>query len=329
MKSSPPSGSSRLIALLSVFAIIPLVLLVALPLKMATTSLGKEATARVADTGAVSANAISMQMASISGLTQSFGSRPELVAKTSIPVTSPKNPTVEILAQLRQSNPAVRSSFVLDAQGKYIVGEGTKGAPPGTDFSYRDYYKGAVASSSPYIAGAIIGSVEPHPKVVTASRAIRGEADIKGQQPLLAVLVVAVDVSKTFQAYVDEFKAQSGVSSTIVDQQGGIVARPGLGLTVPTTADGRIDDARRGVSSSAKFKQNNEKVIVAYTPIKNTAWVMSTSVPESAAFAPIEQFRARVFIIAMILGTVILAAFRLTFSIIASPRKSGQQHAPQ
>jgi PAS domain S-box-containing protein len=305
VKSSLPGSSGRLIALLGIFAVIPLILLVALPLQMASASLDKQATERVADTAAVSANAISLQMQSLAGLTQSFSTRPELFAKSSLPASTTGNPTFDTLGQLRVANPNIKSAFLLDAGGHLVgVNPSTRSAN-GTDLSYRDYFTGAVKSNAPYIGEAIVGNYAPNPKLVTVSCAIHNGSTLQG------VLVVSVDVSDVFQSYVDAFKQQSGVSTSIIDQHNGVVAAPGLKTSVPTTVDPRILEARNGTSSSAKETSNHQHVIVAFSPIAHTQWVLSTSVPQKDAFAPVSRFRTRVFIIALVLGTVIFVAFGL------------------
>ena len=318
-------SSRRLFGLLGLFAGVPLVLLVLLPLQMATRSLGSEATSRVADTAAVSANAVSLQMQGLAGITQSFATRPELVSTSPIPMSDPANPIRGTLAQLQTAYPNVRSASLLDPTGHVVSAAPYSNVQLGRDISYRDYYKGAVNSTQPHVSETFISAVSPYPKLVAVSLAIRGPADpVTGQKPVLGVLVVSVDVTAVFQSYVDNFKAESGVSLTIVDQSNDVVSMPGFGPQVMKLDDPGFAKARLGQTDSHTASSQGRSIVIAYQSVGTTNWAVGASVPRSSAFAAINEFRERVIIIALILGSVICVALGLLYRSV-HPREQVDQ----
>lgn len=322
MRKHAFGSARRLFGLLCLFAGVPLVLIVVVPLQMGTRSLGREATDRVSETATVSATAISLEMQGIVGLTQSFASRPEFIESSGIPTTDQSNPVRQLLDHLQDANPNVRTSFLLDAAGHLIANSPFQSAQLGRDLSYRDYYKGAIDQTGPFVSGTFMTASTPPAKVVAVSIAIRGAVDATGSRPIVGILGVSVDVTPVFQSYVDNFQKQSGVSLRIIDQRNQEVAAPGLGAQTVSINEPGVVAARAAKGGAGTHEINGEKVVIAYQPVQGTNWVVSASVPHSEAFAPINKFRARVLAIAMILGSVVCLALGLLFRSIRLREKT-------
>lgn len=308
MKSIPTVAGSRALVPFSLLTVVLLAMLVLIPLELATDSLRKEATDRVATASAISADSIAQKMDALGRTVETFADRSRIrPGPDGSAVEDPASPVRTELRELQRSSPDIRSAFTLTADGKIAAVEPWTSPNIGADYSFRSYYKGAVASEGPYVSEVFLGNVAAR-RLVTVSSAIRDDSDgpTEPSKTVSGVVVVSVDVASVFQAYVEEFERTRGITMAIYDQLGNVVARPGIQPEIVNARDARVDAANRGEPWSGQRESNGESVLVAYQPVATTGWSVSASVATDAAFASVERLRSGVRLIALLVGTVLV-----------------------
>lgn len=299
--------SNRTLLLLFVLAtVVPLVLLVILPLRMATSALSEQSTERVADSSAIAADTMRIQLDSLKALTATYAQRPDMLTAVE---GRPEVSAVTLRSAMRefqQANPTMIASLLLDEKGTILSLEPHASTAVGRDFSFRDYYTGAIDSNEAFISTVFRSNEADSFNFVAISHRI---VDANGKPA--GVLVAAVESKAVFQTYVDRFKAEHDVELQIFDQGGQVVAAPGATREIKVTQDPHVLAAIAGTPWSGVAKRGGTNMVVGYTSVPGSNWVVSASVPEADAFASIDDLQSRVVLTALILGSVVLAAIAL------------------
>jgi signal transduction histidine kinase len=293
-----------LIALCLALGAIPLALLAYFSVTLSTDAVRHEAEARVEATATVSAYAVQNELEGFARLVQSYAQRPLLISAAA------KGDLRGIRYQLRQlhrARPGIAAAEFARADG-VLVGV----VPPtpeivGKDFSYRDWFQGALRNGGPYISESFVAQSRGRPRVIGASAVVPGRGRHIGD-----VLLAALSV-RYLQHFVNRFAAAEGLRVTVADQRAAIVASPGQssrGL-VSARNDPLVAAALNGKTGTTQRDGAGGSVIAGYVPVRPFGWGVVAAVPTKAALARVDDLRSTVLTIATVLGIVILFGLAL------------------
>ncbi len=140
--------------LLTLVALAPVALLSAGSIVLASRQINNEVNRRVQTTAAVSAVVVGEQTSNLVALVHSYAIRHSLV--TVVSGGSGADTSIETnLSNLAHAIPGISATFVASLQGTSLDTYPLEPTVIGTNFAYRDWYKGLVASGHPYVSEAI------------------------------------------------------------------------------------------------------------------------------------------------------------------------------
>jgi PAS domain S-box-containing protein len=213
------------------------------------------------------------------------------------------------LDQLKAANPRLAGAFITDAEGRLRDVVPVSPEIHGEDFSYRDWYSGALAGDEPYVSEAYETKISGHDLVVAVSSPIRRAGD--GQ--IIGVLAAIYDL-QTLQGFSDELAEAQGVTLRITDQRGVLIASPGADgsqLINAKDQDGVTAALNGGDGLNTIMDADGEEWLSAYWPVADIGWTVTTRVPTATAYASLGPLRASVLTIAILLGQVLLGGLVL------------------
>jgi hypothetical protein len=276
--------------LLTVLSLLPVGLLAVSSITLASRQVTSDIDKQVETTAAVSAVAIGEQMANLELLVQSYATRPTLV--TGVTEGTRGGALVEFnLASLAQAVPGISATFLASIGGTSLATYPLEPSVIGKNFSYRDWYKGLVASGRPYIADAIETKEAGHPLAVTVTDYIRGPdgrpVGILGANYLLNFI-------SSFSSHVA--RAQR-ITLTVTDRVGTSLTGEGPHGLISLAADPLVRDALKGQTGLREYAPvlpgggRGQDPLSAYTPVAGTGWAVVASIPKSVAFAGLVRLR--------------------------------------
>ena len=296
--------------LLTVVALAPVALLAVSSIVLASNQVTSVVNEQVQTTAAVSSVVIGEQTANLVTLVHSYATRPSLIAGVSAGVTGDAQVQTN-LAGLAQAVPGISASFIADLQGTSRNTYPLEPSVIGTNFAYRDWYKGLVATGRPYVSNAIVTKEASHPLAVTIT-------DYVGATDGAPVGILGINYSlqsiSSFSASVG--KAQ-GVTLRVTDRVGTSLTAGGQHGLVSLAGDPRVKAARAGRTGLVNVAPvlagggNGPKELSAYTPVPGTGWTVIASIPDSVAFAGLTRLRETVLAITALLVLILLAGIRL------------------
>jgi PAS domain S-box-containing protein len=227
----------------------------------------------------------------------------------------------QTLDALSAARPDIAGTFVTDAQGKLLGRRSVSSTPFGTDFSYRDWYSGALRSSGAYVSEVYKATSAGEPFVIAASVVVRGPAVGGRPGPVVGVLGATYALS-AFQKFVDGYRSDTGIRLVIVDQRGVLVAAgDATGPPSATDLPGRLAAGRRALTAA--------DVISATGVEATTGWTVSSQLPASTASGSYAGNRGGVVAFAGFLIILVLAGTltqgRLRRTRIAAEERLEQQ----
>jgi PAS domain S-box-containing protein len=211
----------------------------------------------------------------------------------------------ELFAIVLNARPNVNLVYRLDADGimlyHYPVGPGST---VGVDFSFRDYYQGALKSNEPLVSkGRISPTTEQ--AVATAVMPIRSaDGRFLG---LVGTNIRLESLSNTLSAIVSEHQAEEGLQLAILDSSAQIIAYPDPELLLQPASDvlpeiyERVLGGESGTITS--INPSDEERLYTYAPIPDIGWGVIVSRPTASAFST-QIFLRRIVIVAA--GTFVL-----------------------
>ena len=296
--------SSSLTALFGALTLLPLLLLAYFAITRSSEAVEREATARVQSTAAVSADYVKAELDGLAVLVDAYAGRPSLIG--ALAERSRGGAEQELvrfhLRELSRARPGIALSFLATPSGRLVDIVPPTPAIVGDDFSFRDWYQGAVGSRRPYVSEAYITAATGNERVVAAAALVRGGSPTR----TLGVLVAGYSLDHINQFAV-RFARRQGVELTITDQAGVIVAQPGAaprGL-VSIADDPRVRAALRGKTGVSTHSGADRRYVSAHTPVGTHGWTVTASVPREQAFAAVRRLRDAVLSIALVLGLVL------------------------
>jgi PAS domain S-box-containing protein len=294
-----------------VCALLPLALLAMLSVRLAEQAVESDARARISATSSSTAALVQNEMQGVKRLVAAYAER-QLLASAfgdGSPATIDAAGVRRHLTQLKAANPRIAGAFITDADGRLrdvvpltpeIVGE---------NFSYRDWYRGALLSEGPYVSEAYATKISGNALVVGVASTIRRPAD--GE--LMGVLTAIYNL-QSFQGFSDELADAQGVTLRITDQRGVRVAAPGADgqkLLNVRGEDGVVEAlaGRKGLHTAVDV--GGEEMLSAYGPVDDIGWTVTAEVPTATAYASLGPLRGTVHTSAIVLGQVLLAGLVL------------------
>jgi len=309
-------SSWRYVALLTVLALLPVALLAASSIVLASRQVTGEVNRRVQATAAVSSVFVGEQTSALAALVHSYATRPSLAALAQGP-----RGTAAATPQLRGLTGAglgVTGAFVTDLAGTLTNCDPPSPSLIGRNFAFRDWYRGLAASGGPYVSTAYQTALPGHPLVVAVADHILGP----GGRPVgVLAAIYSLDAIQAFAA--DIARAQA-ISLTVTDRAGTLLSAGGGHGLVSLAADPRVSRALAGRSGLLQDSPplgpgaGGPRELSAYTPVAGTGWTVSASVPNRVAFAGLVRLRNTVLAITAVLVAMLLAG---AFAVARAQRR--------
>lgn len=225
----------------------------------------------------------------------------------------------DVLSTLSRSKDAP-SAFVADLQGRIVAFHPSQPEIIGEDFSFRDWFTGALRTNAPYVSQGYRTATTGHPMVVGVAAPVFMESRSVG---VITVLWRLDSVRELSQGA----RADDGVTIQVTDQAGqpltGILGVDDRGqpLAAPLSATTRQALAGRRVDTIVDGK------LVSAGPVPGLGWTVTAELPVSQALAPATTFRRS---LGISLGVALLLV--LAFAFLAwrfAHRQAAEQAAAQ
>jgi PAS domain S-box-containing protein len=294
-----------------VCALFPLALLAVLSVRLSEGAVESDARARISATSTSTAALVQNEMEGVKRLVNAYAERQLLTTAfgDGSPAALDAAGVRRHLNQLEAASPRITGAFITDADGRLRDVVPATPAILGEDFSYRDWYRGALAGEGPYASEAYQTKISGHALVVGVSSTVRrpGDGEVVG-------VLTAVYSLETFQGFSDELADAQGVILHITDQNGVLVAAPGANgkRLVDVKGEDGVSEALKGRKGlHTTVDDGGEEMLSAYVPVADIGWTVTARVPTATAYASLGSLRGTVLTIAILLGQVLLAGLVL------------------
>ncbi|MBA2474792.1 MAG: cache domain-containing protein, partial [Actinobacteria bacterium] len=186
------SPVARLVLLFLLLSVAPVALLAVASVRLASNAVTGEVEGRVRSAAALSSVAIGAELTGVSELVQSYARRPSLIRA----LASPRPDAAQLVPQLRdlrQVRPGFASTFLARMDGRLLQVLPATESILGSDFGFRDWYRGVTASGDTYVSEAYESRAAGHPLVVGVATIVREPAPRRRGRPL-GILVGAYEL---------------------------------------------------------------------------------------------------------------------------------------
>jgi len=216
------------------------------------------------------------------------------------------------LEQLSRVRPGIGTAFLADSKGRLVDIVPATPSIVGKSFAFRDWYRGVTRTGRAYVSQAYESQAVGHPLVVAVAAPIR---EPSGRRSGIIVAAYRLDPIHAFAA---AFARAQGVSLTITDQRGGLVAdaRRRAKPLSPRRADPRVAAALGGRSGIAESGRGGDSVLSAYAPVPGIGWTVIAEIPSSRAFAAVHDLRRTVTLIAALLAVLLCGGIALLSRVL-------------
>jgi PAS domain S-box-containing protein len=301
----------RLAAIFGVCALLPLALLAGSSIRLAERAVESDARDRVQATSEASADMVEIEFRAVSQLVSSYAEREllRLALGNGLPSTIDQLALHRHLAQIEAASPGISGAFITDQVGRLRSVVPHSPDILGDFFSYRDWYRGAVARNGPYVSEAYHSKISGAELVVAVATVVQDPATGKR----LAVLAVVYDL-EAIQGFSDELSDAHDMNLRITDQRGIVVGAPGVdgSLFVDVAGEPGVAGALRGQRSMGTVPDaQGAETLSAIAPVPGLGWTVTAAVPTATAFASLGPLKSTVLGIAVLLGQVLLAGLVL------------------
>ena len=206
----------------------------------------------------------------------------------------------ELFSVVLNTRPDVNLVYRLDANGimlyHYPVGPGST---VGTDFSFRDYFQGALKSTQPLISK---GRISPTTEQAVATAVMPIWSADGRFLGLVGTNIRLESLSNTLSSIVSEHQAEEGLQLSILDSSAQIIAYPNPEILLRPASDLIPDIYERvlagGSGTVTTTSPNGEERLYTYAPIPEIGWGVIISRPTATAFATKNILRRIVLIAA-------------------------------
>ena len=298
----------RLRALFVVLTLGPLAVLGYLSLNISTDVVRDREKTRLQAEAGLSAAYIRSEISGLREIVESYAHRPSLVNSLSGRPRRGDAANLRLhLSQLHRVRQGIGTAFIARTDGRLIEIVPSTPAIVGKDFSFRDWYRGVMASGRTYVSEAYATQATGHANVVAVATPVRAVARTGAPGATKAILVAAYRVDQ-IQAFADRFAKDSGVNLSVTDQRGVALAAPGARRPALASrrADRPVDAALRGHRGVLELTRGHERVLSAYTPVRGIGWTVTAETPTKQAFSGVRKLRSAVLPITGGLALVLL-----------------------
>ncbi len=199
-----------------------------------------------------------------------------------------------IFANSAHAHPEISLYYICDAAGNMRINYPFVESTIGENFSFRDYFQGALKSDKPFISSGRVSTTTRTYVVSVASRIINEQGKIVG------VMVINLSLDKFsahLQAVHQRLSPSSEVSIWVVDYKGQSIAStnpafaplssiqeyPGLILTA--------NYALKGKAGNLIAHDQNRDWLYSYVPIPEAGWGIVVQRPTDITFATLADFQ--------------------------------------
>jgi len=261
---------------------------------------------RMRATAALAQAYVHEQTSGLAALVAAYGDRVTLsgALETARGNRASASATKTNLERLAEARPGIIVTFLTDARGVLLAVHPATPAQLGRNFAFRDWYQGATKDRGPYISEAYQSVAVGKPFVVAASVVVRGRAGV-GLGPIRGVLSATFGLS-SFQKFVDDYAARTGIQLLIVDQRGVLIAEGGHPPKPGTSLEERRAGGQRAIAA--------KDFVSARIGDPGTGWSVISQMPVDAALGPAGSFR----------GVVLIAAGLLILLLVGGAGASGR-----
>jgi len=299
---------ARIVAVFLFLSLAPLGLLTYFSLTLASDAVHREVETRLSSNAALSAAVVQEDLGGLKQLIASYAARPSLVSSLADGVQTPQDrAAVRLhLRELQLARRGIPSAGVVDPDGKLLEIFPKTPALIGQNFSYRDWFEGAMRTGVPYVSEAFRSKATSQPMVVSVASLVR---DSHGR--ILGVLVTGYTLEH-IQRFVDELAFAQDVKLRVTDQRGNLVAAPGgVPIRLVSGTDAQVQAALEGRKGITEHDTPDGRRLSAYEPVPDIGWTITASAPANIAFQAVDKLRSAVLTIAAILGAVLLGGLVL------------------
>jgi PAS domain S-box-containing protein len=306
MMSSP----RRSVALLTVVALAAVALLAISSIVLASNQVTTVVNKQVQTTAAVSAVVIGKQTSDLVTLVHSYATRPSLADGVARGARGDAAVAFN-LASLAGSVPGISASFMADLHGTSRSTFPPEPSVYGTNFAYREWFKGLVVSGRPFVSNAIETKEASHALAVTVTDYIRGSDG----RP---VGILGVNYSlQSIQSFAANVGQAQGITLKVTDRVGTSLTAGGARGLVALARDPRVQAALAGRTGLRDYTpllaggRHGPEELSAYAPVPATGWTVIASIGKSVAFAGLVRLRDTVLGITALLVLILLATIRI------------------
>jgi signal transduction histidine kinase/CheY-like chemotaxis protein/HPt (histidine-containing phosphotransfer) domain-containing protein len=290
----------RLVILFMLLGLLPLVLLIQYTISISSATVRREVRARIRAATTVTAELVEQEMRGVQTLVESYAQRPLLIEAmtTKSPGPADRELIADQVRELRIARPGISVTFLAKPDGRLVVAAPSTPSIVGTDFSFRDWYKGVTRTRRPYVSEVYRSQVVGRPWVTAVAAPIFSDSG-----RFLGILVAAYGAEE-LHTFAKQFERSQGVSLTISDQNGVPVVDPGTQGVHTSVQESAVAAALRGSSGILEERDGGSAALVAYSPVAKIGWAVSATTPNSTAYASVNRLQSAVLLIG---GVVALA----------------------
>jgi PAS domain S-box-containing protein len=304
------ASPTRSVFLLTVVALAVVALLAVSSIVLALNQVTSVVDRQVRTTAAVSSATIGRQTADLVELVHSYATRPSLAGAMA---AGGRGATVVALdlGELARAVPGISASFVTDLRGTSLSTSPPEPSVYGTNFAYREWFKGLVATGRPFVSDAIETKEASHALAITVTDYITAP---DGRR--VGVLGINYSLQSIRSVALDAGRAQ-GITLNVTDRVGTSLTTVGPHGLVSLAHDPRVRAALAGRSGLLDYApvvaggRRGPEQLSAYAPVTGSGWTVVASVNRSAAFAGVRSLKDEVLAITVLLVVILLATIRI------------------
>lgn len=301
-------GHRRLVAVYAVSSFAILVALTASALTFGGAAVRDQVDRGLRSSANASASYLGLSLKARADVLVAFAGRPTFVTILASGPLSPPSRTwvADFLASLQHSIDGAYNTWVTTADGTVVDVWPSQPALVGQDFSYRDWFKGAMATDAAYQSSAYVSASPPNPLVVAQSTRV---TDPTGK--VVGIVGVGFDL-QSLQQYVDAYQASVGVRLLVTGRDGTIVAQPGGGITGLVKA---IDpDVAAALAGQSGGDDRTADTMAAYAPVPWANGAVVAQLPTAEALAGLGVMQRAVLVTAGVLALLNLGVVLLLYA---------------
>jgi two-component system, sensor histidine kinase and response regulator len=301
---------ARLVALLALLTLVPLVLLSFLSLRLATDAVRQEAKQRLRTSAGMSADLLSREVDHLTALVDSYARRPLL--EQALARGRADAGVVGASLEELEGRPEIAAAFLADRGGRILDVRPFDPTLIGKDYSFRDWYRGVVRTKATYVSSAYASAAPGRPRVVAGVAPVRGPG-----RETVGYIVAAYGVAAV-RTFVDRVEMANDVALTVTDQEGSLLAGPGVepSRILTLSREPWVAEALAGRSGMVERDGAHGTVLSAYASVPGSGWAVAVHVPAAAALSRVSTLRAAVLPVAGGLGVVLVCGLAILFLVL-------------